>query len=248
MLQNQRRSATEDRTVKLWDVATGAELCTLEVETAAYSVAFSPDGKLLAAGLGNGTVKLWDVTCRKEIRAFEGHTGRVLSVAFSPDNKLLASGSGEGMVKLWHVVSGEEVRAIERCGESAEDFGSADAIAFSADLKYVAFLNELCFEILNIDTGEIVFYRTFGEDRDHATAMALAPDTKVWAIASYESEFSRLTCRDQLRAKVELYYPYQRLPCFDECVICSLAFSPDGKSLAAGFACGDIKLWHRKVE
>jgi len=77
-----------------------------------FSVAFSPDGRLLASGGFDKAVKLWDATSGALLRSLDGHTSTVHTVAFSPDGRLLASGGGDGKNTLWAAVTGKELASL----------------------------------------------------------------------------------------------------------------------------------------
>src|SRR5260221_1090140 len=91
------------------------------------SVAFSPDGGLLASASSDDTIKLWDPQTGEHLRTLEGHSHSVLSVAFSPDGGLLASSSWDDTIRLWDLQTGEHLRTLE--GLSA----SVESVAFSPD-------------------------------------------------------------------------------------------------------------------
>jgi WD40 repeat protein len=97
-------SGSEDRTIKLWQVETGTEICTLTGHTGTVeSVAFSPDGTLLASGSEDRTIKLWQVETGTEICTLTSHTEAVYAVIFHPDGTRLASSSGDRQIQLWSI-------------------------------------------------------------------------------------------------------------------------------------------------
>src|SRR5271157_902239 len=103
-----------DKTVRLWSIPDGKLLRTLEGHTSGVSsVAFSPDGDMLASGSLDKAVRLWSIPDGKQLRIMEGHSGGVTGIAFSPDGVTLASGSGDKTVRLWGVLDGSPLRTLE---------------------------------------------------------------------------------------------------------------------------------------
>jgi WD40 repeat protein len=100
------------------------------------SVAISPDGKFIAAGIRYGTVKVWNAKGFEERLNFKAHDSDVWSVAFTPDGKTLISGDGDwnrpGQVKLWEVATGRSLAVLQTTGEVLSVAASPDGKSIAA--------------------------------------------------------------------------------------------------------------------
>ena len=221
-------SGSGDGTVKLWDVATGEPIATLQGHTDwVNSVSFSPDGATLASGSGDGTVKLWDVATGEPIATLQGHTDWVNSVSFSPDGATLASGSGDGTVKLWDVATGEPIATLQ---------GHTDwinSVSFSPDGATLA-SGSYDGTILLWDVATHTTIATLEGHALTVLSMSFSPDgatlasgsgdgtVKLWDVATHTTiaTFGRHT---------DWVY--------------SVSFSPDGATLASGSGDGTVRIW-----
>jgi hypothetical protein len=103
-----------DDTLRLWGAATGTLQCTIEgFNDTVFSVAFSPDGSLIASVSKDKTVRVWNAATGTLHRTLEGHSDWVRSVAFSPDGSLIASGSADNTVLVWDAATGSLVGVHE---------------------------------------------------------------------------------------------------------------------------------------
>jgi WD40 repeat protein len=144
-----------------WDAVTGEELKTVTASDGfpvrVLSVAFSPDGQQALSGGSDGTVRLWDINSRTEVRRLRGHTGEVWYVTFSPDGKYILSGGADGFLRLWDSSSGAEIRTYSAySGTSSSLIPSAIGYAvFSPDGKHIiSVATDAAVRIWNTSTGE----------------------------------------------------------------------------------------------
>jgi WD40 repeat protein len=192
-------------------------------------VVISPDGKTLASGSADHTVKLWDVATGRERATFKGHTENVHSVAFSPDGKTLASGSLDETVKLWDVATGQELNTLP-CHTSA--FIGGPKIAFSPDGKTLASgggFSETTVTLWDVGTGR---RRATLQHTEGITSVVFSPTGRTLASGSWDGtvrlwDVATGQQRGALRANPKAWTN-------------SIAFSPDGKTLACGNADAEL--------
>jgi RNA polymerase sigma factor (sigma-70 family) len=192
----------------------------------ARSIAFSPDGALLASAGDDGRVKLWDVASCRQVRECVGHVGWVHAVAFAPDGKRLASAGEDGRVNLWDVPGGKELRRFDHRGRVL-------ALAFAPDGKRLASTGaDRAVHVWDVDTGKELAWPT--EHKRWVDALAFAPDGKRLATGSHDRTI-RLWDASTGRLLREMTGHTD--------LIRAVAFAPDGTRLASGSDDRTVRLW-----
>jgi WD40 repeat protein len=191
------------------------------------SVAWSPDGRCVATGSYDGTVKVWDAAGGRELTTLSGHDDWVRSVAWSPDGERLASGSDDGTIKVWDAASGRELTTL-----SGHDH-TVLTVAWSPDGRHLASGSEdKTVKVWESSLGRLV--NTLSGHHDYVLTVAWSPDgtrlasgsedmtVKVWELSS-----GRLV--NTLSGHNNLVF--------------SVAWSPDGTRLAFGSSDATVKVW-----
>ncbi|GAA3626681.1 hypothetical protein GCM10022419_135160 [Nonomuraea rosea] len=226
--------------VRLWEVATHRQVGVLaQPGVQPTSLAFNPDGRILATAQDDAVVRLWDVATRRPLGTLTDPEGDTSTVAFSPDGRLLAGTSRHpdrehGWVRLWDVASREQV------GVLAERDGSPTSVSFSPDGRTVASTHD---GIGGIELWDVLTHQRIAVLPDHGRGVEQAvfsPNGKLMASASG----NRVRLWNVASGK-QIGEPL--VTALD--AVLSVAFSRDGRIVAGagtpaiGQAEGGVHLW-----
>jgi len=227
------------REVRLFDPASGQALVTLSGHTNyVRALAFSPDGKLLAAAGGPpqlwGEIKIWDVRSHQLVKTIEGHKDCIYSIAWSPDGKLIASGSYDKMVKLWDVIAGKEVLNLQ------DHIDAVFAVAFSPDGKHLASASQdRTVKIWDVASGKRLY--TLSDALDGLTSVAYSPSGDRVAATGYDKTIYIWELGDgDGRLSQSLIA--------DEDSVLALVWSPDGKTIVTASSDGSIRFRNARLD
>ncbi|NTV46255.1 MAG: hypothetical protein HGB11_06970 [Chlorobiales bacterium] len=194
---------------------------------AVYSVVYSPDGRFIAAGSEDNSIKVFEVVSGSCLHTLNGHSDWAGSVAYSPDGKLLASGSNDGTIKLWDAGSGSCVRTLNTSA------GIVYSVAYSPDGKHLASGNmDRTVKIWDVGRGACV--RTLKGHSNDVHSIAYSPDGKFLASGSWDKTVKIWDLRNG--ACVRTLKGHSG-------TVNSVVYSPDGRVLASGSDDGAIKIW-----
>jgi WD40 repeat protein len=192
-----------------------------------WSVAFSPDGKYLAAGDTKGNISLRRLVDGQPMRMFEGHQGWVVSLAFSPDGQILASSSCDCTAKLWNIKTGECLHTLKSHSQevwSVSFSPNGEFLASGCDDRQVRLWRVSTGECLQVFQGHVgeVLTTVFSHDGQEIISGSQDQTIRFWDLKTGK-------CQQILQGH--------------EAGVRSISINPNGQMLVSGGNEGTIKLW-----
>ncbi len=194
-------SASQDGTIKVWDVTNGREVCQYigHIDKAndrpfnVKTLAFSPDGKTVASAGHDPEIKIWDAATGKDVKSLRGHKEFLSTIAFSPDGKLLAAAGGDREVRLYDVATG----ALKRDPLVGHNL-VINALAFSPDGKSVVSVSsDRAVRGWDATSGAVRFIQQWSRDgrSGNLFCVAFSPTARAWPSAVPSPTPSRCSTR-----------------------------------------------------
>ncbi|NEP89439.1 MAG: PQQ-binding-like beta-propeller repeat protein [Okeania sp. SIO2C2] len=221
-------ASSRGQDVLLWNLQTGKLLDTLSSHQAnVRSVAISPDGKTLASGSGDGTVKLWDIPTGEMLVSFL-HSGVVTAVGFTADGRAVIGCSADRGMKSWDIYTGQLLHRMN----------GTQPIAFGAGgLRMAASGGPRFIRLWNVEQGQLLRNLSIPNTNNNRGIEAIAFSEDGQTIAHAMKGESKILVWDVETWKIR--YTLEK----HSQAIKAIAISPDGKILASSSEDGNINLW-----
>ncbi|WP_419546712.1 protein kinase domain-containing protein [Microcystis sp.] len=199
---------------------------TLATGHSVKSVVYSPDGRYLASGSRDTTIKIWEVATGKQLRTLTGYYP-VNSVVYSPDGRYLAGGSWNDTIKIWEVATGKQLRTLTGHSDSVW------SVVYSPDGRYLASGSyDKTIKIWEVATGKGL--RILTGHSSEVLSVVYSPDGRYLASGSWDNTIKiwEVATERELRTLTG-----------HSSGVLSVVYSPDGRYLASGNGDKTIKIW-----
>ena len=218
--------ANMDGLPKIWDLATGIQVLSLNGHTQICdAIAYSPDGNLLATGDQGGTVKIWETASGQEIKSF-GLGGVIHDLAFSPDGKRLATANEDGTLTVWDPATGRELLSLPRAS-------GMYGVTFMPDgQRFVTAHQDGTAKVWETTSGRLLL--TLAGHVSTVTDIVSSPDGALIASAGYDGTLRIWDAAPGREVLTLLAHSDQ---------VWDISYSSDGQHLATVSLDGSARLW-----
>jgi WD40 repeat protein/transcriptional regulator with XRE-family HTH domain len=223
---------TSEREIQIRRLEDGYQLYTLQGhEHWVMGACFHPDGKFLASGSSDCTIRIWDLEKRECLHVLRGHESWVIPATFSPDGSLVLSSSFDRTIRLWNSQDGECLSTLH--GHE----GWIWIAIFSPDGKLVASCSEdRTIKIWDYANEKCI--RTIAEHQHRIWSISISPDSQTVASASADQTVKLWDINSGKCVRTILGYAN---PIF------AAMFSPDGTTIATGHIDGYVRIWNAQT-
>jgi len=221
-------SASQDRTLKVWDLESGRALVTLEGHAGGVTAcAVTPDGRRVVSASYDQTLKVWDLESGRALVTLEGHTSVVNACAVTPDGRRVVSASGDKTLKVWDLESGRSLASLEGHARGVH------ACAVTQDgRRAVSVSHDQTLKVWDLERGRAL--ATLEGHSDDVTACAVTPNGRSVVSASYDGTLKVWDLKSRrLLATLEGHS--------DDVTACTV--TPDGRHVVSASRDRTLKVW-----